>query len=73
MSIDCWRQHSLWSTRSAPSSNERGTFRRDIGRVIGRSRAAILAFELDVDPIAADTCGRISVSQQDGLSWFKSM
>jgi hypothetical protein len=41
-----------------------------MGRVCDRSYAGILAFELDVDPIAAHTCVRISVGQQNGVSWF---
>jgi hypothetical protein len=38
--------------------------------VSDRSHAGILAFELDVDPIAADAYVRISVSQQNGMSSF---
>jgi hypothetical protein len=38
--------------------------------VSDRSYAGILAFELHVDPIAADTRVRIGVSQQNGVPWF---
>jgi hypothetical protein len=53
--------------REAP--RKRDTFRRDIGRVSDRSYASLLAFKLDVDPIAADTCVRVSVGQQNGMLW----
>jgi hypothetical protein len=36
--------------------------------VSDRSYTGILAFELDVDPIAAHTCVRISVGQQNGTT-----
>jgi hypothetical protein len=43
---------------------------RNIGRVGDRSYAGIWVFNLNVDPIAAHTCARIGVSQQNGMSWF---
>jgi hypothetical protein len=49
---------------------KRAAYRRDMGRESDRSYAGILAFELDVDPFAADTSVRINMSQHNGMSCF---
>jgi hypothetical protein len=56
--------------RPCEAPGKRRSFRRNVGRVSDRSYAGILAFELHVDPIAADTRVGISVSQQNGVPWF---